>query len=282
MHTVVITAYKFVEIPSLPAWRATLKQKCESLGLMGNIILAPEGINLVIAGGRDAVDQFVAFLRQDEQFERLFTDINVKVSSSSQQPFKRMVVRIKKEIITMKHPTICPGDARAPSIDPLTLKTWLDQKHDDSGRGIVLLDTRNQYEVDIGTFEGSLSLSIDHFSDFPQALASTTNDTRPDLTDKTVVTFCTGGIRCEKAVLFMRESSFENVYQLDGGILRYFEEVGGAHWQGECFVFDRRVALDAKLQPTTIHYEKTAAPLRNAQYLKWSERQKKRTPASKQ
>lgn len=175
----------------------------------------------------------------------------------------------------MKHPMICPGETRAPSIDPQTLKTWLDQGHDDSGREVVLLDTRNKFEIDIGTFEGALNVGIDSFSDFPDAFRSTVDDGSVDLQNKTIVSFCTGGIRCEKAALFLGESNFENVFQLNGGILRYFEEVGGAHWNGECFVFDRRVALDPELQATTQQYEVTAPPERNSMYLDWKQRKGK-------
>jgi UPF0176 protein len=181
------------------------------------------------------------------------------------------VVRVKDEIITMKHPMIDPTAERAPAVEPKTLKVWLDQGHDDNGREIVLLDTRNDYEVQIGTFEGALHFGIDKFSEFPDAIMSTTGDTREQLENKTIVSFCTGGIRCEKAALFLQEPAvgLANVYQLDGGILRYFEEVGDAHYKGECFVFDRRVALDSKLQETTHEYEVTAPPGRNADYLRW-------------
>ena len=180
-------------------------------------------------------------------------------------------MRVKDEIITMKHPMIDPSAVRAPAIDPQTLKVWLDQGHDDNGREIVLLDTRNDYEVQIGTFDGALHFGIDKFSEFPDAITSTTGDTREQLQNKTIVSFCTGGIRCEKAALFLQEPAvgFDHVYQLDGGILRYFEEVGDAHYKGECFVFDRRVALDSKLQETTHEYEVTAPHGRNADYLRW-------------
>jgi UPF0176 protein len=276
MQIVNIAAYKFIEIPKPADWRAVLKNRCEELGVMGSIILAPEGVNLFVAGERSSIDSFLHFLRHDELFGQRFTNIEVKKSLSEHQPFRRIVVHIKKEIITMKHPMICPGETRAPSIDPQTLKTWLDQGHDDNGRELVLLDTRNKYEVDIGTFEGSLNFDIDSFSDFPQAIMGTADNVTIDLRNKTIVSFCTGGIRCEKAALFLRESNFENVFQLNGGILRYFEEVGGAHWNGECFVFDRRVALDTDLQATKQNYEVTAPAKRNSMYLEWKERQDKR------
>ncbi|MDZ4838198.1 MAG: sulfurtransferase [Candidatus Melainabacteria bacterium] len=267
MEIINISAYKFADVPNPLDWRSALKERGDELGLLGSILLAPEGINCFLAGARDSIDAYMEFLRHDQLFEGRFTNIEVKESITDYQPFKRMVVRIKKEIITMKHPMIRPADTRASAVDAKTLKKWLDQGHDDNGREVVLLDTRNQYEVDIGTFNGARSLNIDFFSEFPQALQSTAGNTKQDLEDKTIVSFCTGGIRCEKAVLLMREENFEHVYQLDGGILRYFEEVGGEHWSGECFVFDRRVALDPQLQATTTKYEVTAAPLRNSTYL---------------
>lgn len=273
MQVVNIAAYKFVEVPNPSDWRAILKERADQLKLMGSFIIAPEGVNFFMAGERSSVDAFLDFLRNDEMFSGRFKNIDVKESISDDQPFRRMVVRLKKEIITMKHPMICPGEMRAPSVDAKTLKRWLDQGHDDSGRKVVLLDTRNNFEVEIGTFNGALNLQIEQFSDFPNAVVGTAGDIRAELQDKTIVSFCTGGIRCEKAALFLRELEFDNVFQLDGGILRYFEDVGGAHWQGECFVFDRRVALDPQLQTTTRHYETTAHPDRNARYLKWKEQQ---------
>jgi UPF0176 protein len=267
MQIVNISAYKFADVPNPNDWRAALKERGVGLELLGSILLAPEGINVFLAGERASIDAYMEFLRSDELFAGRFSDLVGKESITDYQPFKRMVVRIKKEIITMKHPMIRPADTRASAVDAKTLKKWLDQGHDDHGREVLLLDTRNQYEVDIGTFNGARSLQIDFFSEFPQALQSTAHSTRSEFENKTIVSFCTGGIRCEKAVLLMRENNFENVYQLDGGILRYFEEVGGEHWNGECFVFDRRVALDSNLQATTNKYEVTAAPLRNSQYL---------------
>lgn len=228
--------------------------------MKGSILLSREGINLFLAQERWAVDAFLSFLQHDERFAGSFTDIPVKESLSEDQPFGKMVVYVKDEIITMRHPMIMPGKGRAPAVEPSTLKKWLDQGHDDNGREIVMLDTRNDYEVQIGTFEGAIDFGIENFSSFPRAFRDA-DDIKDKLKDKTVVSFCTGGIRCEKAALFLRESAVENVLQLDGGILRYFEEVGGAHWNGECFVFDRRRAVDTALNPSRQKYE--FAPKRN-------------------
>lgn len=165
----------------------------------------------------------------------------------------------------MRHPTITSNsldaeEKRAPSVEPATLKKWLDQGHDDEGREILMLDTRNYYEVDVGTFENAVSFKIDFFSDFPHAIETAEKNLQDELQNKTVVTFCTGGIRCEKANLFLQEKKFPHLYQLDGGILNYFEKVGGAHWNGECFVFDRRVAVDPELNETEKEYEIVYTP----------------------
>ena len=154
-----------------------------------------------------------------------------------------MLVKLKKEIITMRQPQVKPIGVRAPAVRPAELKRWLDVGHDDSGRAVVMLDTRNAFEVGVGTFEGALNPGIRSFGQFPERVKAMQGDFK----NKTVVTFCTGGIRCEKAVLYMQDHGFENVFQLDGGILQYFEEAGGAHFKGECFVFDRRVALSPDL-----------------------------------
>lgn len=220
------------------------------LELRGTVILAPEGINVFLAGTRPSIDLFLNYLQNDELFNGLFENLDVKESFTGNQPFRKMVVRLAKEIITMRHPqTPCPSQKRAPSVSAATLKEWLDRGHDDEGREVVLLDTRNEFEVELGTFNNAKSLEISMFSEFPSEFEKLR--TREQLEDKTVVSFCTGGVRCEKAVLFMENLGLPKVFQLDGGILRYFEEVGGEHWQGECFVFDDRYALDPSLQPTT-------------------------------
>jgi UPF0176 protein len=143
-------------------------------------------------------------------------------------------------------PLIKPELGRAPAVAPKTLKRWLDQGHDDDGVPVVMMETRNAFEVDVGTFENTLDYRIDKFSEFPDVVAQH----KDALQGKTVVTFCTGGIRCEKAAIHMQNIGYERVYQLDGGILKYFEEVGGDHYKGDCFVFDYRTALSPSLEPT--------------------------------
>ncbi|MBX9690104.1 MAG: sulfurtransferase [Candidatus Obscuribacterales bacterium] len=245
MQVVNIAAYKFVSIPDPVLWLPVLKERCFNLGLKGTVILAEEGINLFLAGSRASIDAFLDYLRHDTVFENRFSNLEVKESLSARQPFKRMVVRKAKEIITMRHPMIKPELRRAPSVAPFKLKKWIEQGHDDEGREILLLDTRNRFEVDIGTFENALELEIDKFSEFPAAFEK---NVPAEAKEKTIVSFCTGGIRCEKAVLYLEEQGLPHVYQLEGGILRYFEEVGGAYWQGECFVFDERMALKPSLE----------------------------------
>ena len=230
-----IAAYKFVGIDDAPALREDLRSRAQSAALMGTILLAPEGINLFLAGGADAVHGFLDGLRADGRF----TDLQIKESWSATQPFRRMLVKVKREIIRMDHPAIQPAAGRAPGVNARTLKRWLDQGHDDAGKQIVMLDTRNAFEVDEGTFDGAIDWRIDKFTQFPQALI----ENREQLAGKTVVSFCTGGIRCEKAAILMREHGVADVLQLEGGILKYFETVGGAHYRGDCFVFDGRRAL---------------------------------------
>ena len=237
-----IASYKFVTFNDTVEKRPQFQALCKELHLKGTILLTPEGINLFLAGVRESIDAFLEWLRADPRF----VDIEVKESYSEEQPFNRMLVKLKREIITMNHPLIQPEKGRAPAVEPATLKRWLDQGHDDAGKPVVMVDTRNAFEVDVGSFDNTIDYRIEKFSEFPDVIAQH----RDELADKTVVTFCTGGIRCEKAAIHMQNVGFDSVYQLDGGILKYFEEVGGAHYTGDCFVFDRRTALNPKLEPT--------------------------------
>ncbi|WCM20811.1 sulfurtransferase [Paraburkholderia bryophila] len=247
MSIVNLSAYHFATIEDTAAWRPFVTERCNALGLRGTVLLAPEGINLFVAGTREATDTFIDYIRHDALFEGKFASLQFKESLSGKQPFTRMLVKLKREIITMKKPAIRPELGRAPFVDAPTLKHWLDRGHDDQGRPVVMLDTRNAFEVDVGTFENALDYRISKFSEFPEVI----EQNRADLEGKTVVSFCTGGIRCEKAAIHMKEVGIENVYQLEGGILKYFEEVGGAHYRGDCFVFDYRTALNPQLEPTS-------------------------------
>ena len=239
-----ISTYKFVPIADSLALRDVLAERALALCLKGTILLAEEGINLFLAGPAPDVRSFISQLQTDARF----VDIAPKESWSATQPFRKMLVKVKGEIIRMNHPAIQPAQGRAPAVDAQTVKRWLDQGHDDLGRPVVTLDTRNTYEVDEGTFAGAMDWRLNKFTEFPDALQAH----KAELADKTVISFCTGGIRCEKAAIYMREAGLPHVYQLEGGILKYFEETGGAHYNGGCFVFDERRALAADLRTVGI------------------------------
>jgi UPF0176 protein len=237
-----VSTYRFVPLPDAPELVAPLKARAESLSLKGTVLLAEEGINLFLAGPAPAVNAWLAALRQDPRF----ADLPAKESWSETQPFKRLKVKVKREIIRMDHPTIRPAEGRAPALPPTTLKRWLDQGHDDDGRPVTMLDTRNAFEVDAGAFDHAVDWRLHKFTDFPPALSAHA----AEFAGHTVVSYCTGGIRCEKAALLMQQTLPPDtpVYQLEGGILKYFEEVGGAHYHGDCFVFDERETLDPHLK----------------------------------
>jgi UPF0176 protein len=232
-----IAAYRFAAMVDLKGLKARLIQQCQAWQLRGTILLSTEGINLFVAGGAEEIGHLLDELRAIPGLE----DLNPKVSLSDQQPFRRMLVRIKKEIIAFGVEGIHPEKKTSRKIAAQTLKQWLDE-----GRRITLLDTRNDYEVKLGTFRGAKVLGIDHFRHFPEAVRQL-----PDgMKNEPVVMFCTGGIRCEKAGPYLEREGFLDVFQLDGGILKYFEECGGAHYDGECFVFDQRVGVDPALRET--------------------------------
>lgn len=232
-----IAAYKFLPLSDLRMLRARLLALCKSWNLKGSILLSTEGINLFVAGAPEKIELLLAELRTIpglEQFE-------IKVSESEHQPFNRMLVRIKKEIIAFGVEGIDPSQRTSPKLAPKVLKQWLDE-----GRPVTLLDTRNDYEVKLGTFENALVPRIESFREFPDAVRKLPSEMK----DQPIVMFCTGGIRCEKAGPFMEREGFKNIFQLEGGILKYFEECGSAHYKGECFVFDQRVGVDPSLHET--------------------------------
>jgi UPF0176 protein len=237
-----ISCYKFVALPDAQDLRQPCLDNALARQLKGTILIAEEGINFFLAGSADDVHGFVDWLRSDARF----ADLVPKESWSDTQPFRKMLVKVKNEIIRMNHPSIRPAEGRAPPVTPETAKRWLDQGHDDEGRPVVTLDTRNQFEVDAGTFKNTINWGITKFTEFPDAVQAHLDE----LQDKTVISFCTGGIRCEKAAIYMRNAGLPHVYQLEGGILKYFEEVGNDHYDGGCFVFDERRAVDADLSAT--------------------------------
>jgi len=236
-----LAAYHFTPVEHPGSLASDVHGWAEAGGLRGTVLVAREGINLFLAGTGDAIREFIRRLRADPRLAA----IEVKLSHSRIQPFARLKVKVKPEIISFRRDNASPLAGRAPTVAPIELARWIEQGHDDHGRRLVLLDTRNREEVGHGTFNGALTLPIDNFTELPGALAPH----REALVDATVVSFCTGGIRCEKAALWLRADGMDNLLQLDGGILGYFEQVGGAGYDGRCFVFDERVALDPQLQP---------------------------------
>ena len=234
-----IAGYRFVSITDRIKLRKKLKIECDKLELKGSILLGEEGINFFLAGDKYSIKQFINYINKDVRFK----DIDIKLSYSNSQPFTRMLVRLKNEIIAMKKPEIIPEKFTGKRISPMELKKWYDEK-----REFIILDTRNDYEIRIGLFEESTTLPISNFSEFPEAIKLLPDEMK----SIPIVTYCTGGIRCEKASPYMLNEGFEEVYQLDGGILKYFEECGGDYWDGDCFVFDKRVALNPNLEETNI------------------------------
>jgi UPF0176 protein len=236
MRFINLAGYKFVPLERLPELKEGLKQFCGDLGIKGTILISPEGINVFISCSELAVARFKAFVHADPRLAGL----RFKVSASYYQPFKRMLVKIKKEIITLRVPGLDPAAQRAPAVAPAELKRWLDER-----REVVLLDIRNAFEVETGTFRDAVHLGLKSFGEFPRAA----DKLDESLKGKTIVAFCTGGIRCEKAAPVLIQKGFRSVFQLEGGILHYFENCGDAHFDGRCFVFDQRSALDGNLNP---------------------------------
>ena len=234
-----IAAYRFADLSDLGQLRSDLHTLCGEQQLKGTILIAPEGINLFVAGSKVGTEALLSHLQSIPAIGQL----DVKESLSDEQPFNRMLVKIKCEIIAFGVEGIDPRQATSPRISPRDLKRWLDES-----RPVTLLDARNDFEVEAGTFTGATAIGIDHFRDFPAAV----HELPEELKQQPVVTFCTGGIRCEKAAPLLEREGFAEVYQLDGGILKYFEQCGGEHFEGECFVFDKRVAVDPQLRESKL------------------------------
>ncbi len=236
-----LAAYRFVAIADVDALVVQLRLQLSAAGVRGTVLVAPEGINLVLAAEASALRGFVDTLLADPRF----AGMALKWSQSNFVPFRKLLVKAKRETITFRQAGLEPASARAPAVDPPTLARWLAQGVDDSGREIALVDTRNQQESAYGSFADAITLPISRFTELPEALEAH----REALRGKTVVSFCTGGIRCEKAAIWMQQAGYGDVLQLEGGILAYFEQVGGYAYRDRCFVFDERIALDPALTP---------------------------------
>jgi UPF0176 protein len=234
-----VAGYRFVDLEEIDALQATFRSVCVDLGLKGTVLIAPEGINFFLAGVQASIDGFVAHLEGDVRFQ----GIPLKVSYTAYQPFNRMNVRKKNEIISVGLDHIRPVEWTGEEIEPTAFKAMLDR-----GEAVHVLDTRNDYELRVGTFTNAIDLDIRTFRAFPEAVSRLPESMKGE----PIVMFCTGGIRCEKASAIMMEAGFTNVKQLKGGILGYFEAVGGAHWDGDCFVFDQRVAVNPSLEETNV------------------------------
>lgn len=224
--------YKFVAIDDVGLLQQQLALYCCARGIKGTIILAAEGINATVAASEQAVSELLATLRSDARF----SDLQVKFSTATSPPFRRMKVKVKPEIVTLGLPEVAAAERTGKRI---SASSWNELISDPS---TLVIDTRNDYEVLVGTFENAVNPRTRNFSEFPNFVEQNLGSDR----SRTIAMFCTGGIRCEKASAYLLSMGFENVFQLDGGILRYLEDVPveDSLWRGECFVFDERVALE--------------------------------------
>ena len=246
--------YRFVRIDDIPAMRAEMKDFCAAHNVLGTILIAPEGVNGTIAALPDDLDRAVEKLRAVFGVEHGAPQCELKFSTAQEKPFQRLKVREKKEIITMFQPDADPSIRTGIEVSPAE---WNDLLNDPD---VVLLDTRNDYEVLIGTFEKAIDPNIRHFSQFPDFVKTHLDPKK----QKKIAMFCTGGIRCEKASAYMLNEGFETVYHLKGGILKYLEEITPAQskWDGACFVFDGRLALEHGLKEA----EQTETILKSREY----------------
>ena len=232
-----IAGYRFIDLDDRDKLRQPFRYVCEKLNLKGTILLSKNGINFFLAGKQDSIDSYIEFLESDDRF----IGIPLKISYTDYQPFRRMLVRLKKEIIALGIDEIRPVDYTGENIKPVEFKKILDDNEE-----VIIVDTRNEYETRVGVFENAIDLNLSTFKDFPGAIQNLPEEYKK----KQIVMYCTGGIRCEKASVVMMNAGFENVKQLEGGILGYFEETDGSYWKGDCFVFDQRVAVDTDLNET--------------------------------
>ena len=241
LHVLNIAGYKFEPLNDVEVLVPEFQSICDDLDLKGSVYLSPNGINFSLAGSEEAVQQYLYFIEQDKRF----LDISLKKTYSETQPFRRMKVRQKKEIISLGRDDINPRELTGDYVTPQELYAMYENNED-----VIVLDTRNDYETRVGLFENAVDLQLDTFRDFPDAIEQLPEEYK----DKQIVMYCTGGIRCEKASAIMLKAGFSDVKQLEGGVLDYFKETGGKYWNGDCFVFDERVALDTELNETEYIY----------------------------
>lgn len=236
---VVIAFYKFVPLQDFASLQSAYYKACRTNDVRGTILLAHEGINGMLAGPREGIEAVLKFMRDDGRL----ADLEHKESYCEEMPFKRLRVRLKREIITMGDPSIDPLEQVGAYVEPEDWNALI------SDPEVTLVDTRNDYEVNLGTFKGALDPDTATFREFSAYVSQNLDPSK----HKKVAMFCTGGIRCEKATAYMLREGFEEVYHLKGGILKYLEEVPAADslWEGECYVFDDRVSLDHELSPGT-------------------------------
>ena len=230
-----VAFYKFVHFPNYTSFQSKILNFCVERNIKGTILLAEEGINVAAAGTKKNIYELLNFLKTDNRF----SDIAHKESYSEEIPFHRMRVKLKKEIVSLGRPNINLSNRSGIRVDP---KNWNILLADPD---VVLVDARNDYEYQIGTFKNAISPKTTNFREFPTFIKEKLNTKK----NKKIAIFCTGGIRCEKASSYMLSKGFENVYQLNGGILKYMDEIetDKSLWEGECFVFDSRVSVDSEL-----------------------------------
>lgn len=233
---VVAALYKFVRLPDYQEMVPRLKDFCNQIGLKGTLLLASEGINGTVSGTRESIDQLREYLRADGRFD----GISYKESFHDDQPFYRMKVKLKKEIVTMGVEGIDPKQIVGTYVKPRDWNALI------SDPDVVVVDTRNSYEYEIGTFKNAIDPKTETFREFPKWVAENLDPQK----HKKVAMFCTGGIRCEKSTAYLKEQGFDQVFHLEGGILKYLEDVPAEEsmWQGDCFVFDNRVAVNHSLE----------------------------------
>lgn len=236
MSQVVATFYKFVKLPDCAEKQSSLLDYCAAQGIKGTILLSQEGMNGTIAGSRQSIDAVLAFLRSDPRF----ADLQPKESWAETPPFDRLKVKLKREIVTMGRPDVDPTEQVGTYVTPHDWNALI------ADPDVVVIDTRNDYEVTIGSFQRAQNPQTDSFREFPEYVRTHLDPAK----HQKVALFCTGGIRCEKATALMLAEGFQEVYHLQGGILKYLEEIPAEEslWQGECFVFDQRVAVKHGLE----------------------------------